>query len=84
MLLLFISGSRCDVCADNYYGNPEVPGGSCQPCNCSDKIDITRPGNCDPRTGKCLQCLFNTQGDQCEECKDNFFRLSPDDVCSRK
>lgn len=83
VLILFslVIGSRCDVCADNFYGNPEVAGGSCLPCNCSNNVDITQPGNCDTRTGKCLQCLFNTMGDHCEMCKDNFFRESPEDVC---
>ncbi|GLV46313.1 LanB1 [Carabus blaptoides fortunei] len=76
------AGSRCDVCADNYYGNPEVPGGTCQPCNCSNNVDVTRPGNCDPHTGKCLQCLFNTEGDHCEICMANYFRLVPEDVCT--
>ncbi|XP_050736724.1 laminin subunit beta-1-like isoform X4 [Eriocheir sinensis] len=63
------AGSRCDVCADNYYGDPEVPGGQCQPCDCSSNIDISRPGNCDPRTGECQQCLFNTFGFHCERCQ---------------
>lgn len=81
-VIWYITGSRCDVCADNYYGNPEVPGGTCQPCNCSNNVDVTRPGNCDPHTGKCLQCLFNTEGDHCEICMANYFRLDPEDVCT--
>nr|CAI5862511.1 unnamed protein product [Callosobruchus analis] len=31
------AGARCDICSDNYYGNPEVPGGSCRPCECNEK-----------------------------------------------
>ncbi|XP_025834691.1 laminin subunit beta-1-like, partial [Agrilus planipennis] len=75
------AGSKCDVCADNYYGNPEIPGGSCQLCDCSNKIDPLVPGNCDPHTGKCLRCLYDTTGDHCEICRDGFFRLSIDDNC---
>lgn len=67
------AGSRCDVCADNYYGNPEIPGGSCQSCECNNNIDISRPGNCDARTGECLQCLFNTGGLKCQQCRDGFY-----------
>lgn len=74
-------GSRCDVCDDNYYGNPEVPGGSCRPCNCNGQIDVLSPGNCDPHTGKCLKCLYETTGDHCEVCRPGFFRYTPDRMC---
>lgn len=67
------AGSRCDVCADNYYGHPDEPGGSCTKCNCSDNIDATKPGNCDPHTGTCLQCLHNTAGEHCEVCKEGYY-----------
>ncbi|XP_058129242.1 laminin subunit beta-1 [Anopheles ziemanni] len=67
------SGARCDVCADNYYGNPEKPGGLCQPCDCSNNVDSKRPGNCDAKTGQCLQCLYNTEGDHCEYCRDGYY-----------
>lgn len=67
------AGSRCDVCADNYYGHPEELGGFCSPCECNDNIDPTKPGNCDPHTGKCLQCLHNTAGDYCEICKEGYY-----------
>lgn len=75
------SGSRCDVCADNYYGNPDVPGGVCVPCDCSGKINLKQGGNCDPHTGKCLRCLDNTTGDHCEVCREGFFRYSDDSPC---
>lgn len=67
------AGSRCDVCADNFYGRPEELGGFCSPCDCNDNIDPTKPGNCDPHTGKCLQCLHNTDGDHCEVCKEGYY-----------
>lgn len=67
------AGSRCDVCADNYFGHPEEPGGSCQACDCNDNTDVTKPGNCDHHTGQCLQCLHNTGGDHCEHCRNDFF-----------
>lgn len=70
---IFLVGSRCDVCADNYFGNPDQPGGSCLPCNCSKNVDVSRPGNCDPRTGQCLSCLFDTEGFNCEICKAGFY-----------
>ncbi|ERL94756.1 hypothetical protein D910_12030, partial [Dendroctonus ponderosae] len=75
------AGTRCDVCSDNYYGNPEVPGGLCTPCDCNEKIDLIQPGNCDPHTGKCLKCLNETTGDHCEVCRDGFFRFAEDLPC---
>ncbi|KAL1110575.1 hypothetical protein AAG570_008103, partial [Ranatra chinensis] len=67
------AGPRCDVCADNYYGNPEEPGGRCRPCDCNNNIDITKPGNCDLHSGECLRCLFNTTGRNCELCEPHFY-----------
>ncbi|CAG9760320.1 unnamed protein product [Ceutorhynchus assimilis] len=75
------AGAKCDICFDNYYGNPEIPGGSCQPCECNDKIDLSQPGNCDPHTGKCLKCLFDTTGDHCEICRDGYFRFADNMPC---
>ncbi|XP_041973348.1 laminin subunit beta-1 [Aricia agestis] len=65
------AGLLCDVCADNYYGDPIK--GTCEKCDCSDNIDITKPGNCDPYTGKCLRCLHNTAGDHCEVCQEGYY-----------
>ncbi|KAG8239509.1 hypothetical protein J437_LFUL019146, partial [Ladona fulva] len=74
--------SRCDVCADNYFGNPDTPGGSCRQCNCSNNIDISHPGNCDARTGECLKCLLNTEGFNCEICKPNFYGDAVNQNCT--
>lgn len=70
------------MCDENYYGNPEVAGGSCRECNCSNNIDITRPGNCDPHTGKCLQCLFNTEGENCQVCKAGYYGDAIHQTCT--
>lgn len=76
------AGPRCDVCADNYFGDPDVPGGRCRPCQCNNNIDLSRPGNCDARTGHCLQCLFNTEGFGCEECQAGFFGDALNQLCT--
>lgn len=67
------SGPRCDSCAENYFGNPEVAGGSCSSCDCSNNTDLYRPGNCDPHTGRCLQCLYHTSGPNCQICQPDYF-----------
>ena len=76
------AGPRCDVCADNYFGNPEVAGGQCRPCQCNNNIDLSRPGNCDSRTGECQQCLFNTEGFSCEVCESGFFGDALNQQCA--
>ncbi|KAM3967987.1 LOW QUALITY PROTEIN: laminin subunit beta-1 [Aphomia sociella] len=73
------AGLLCDVCADNYYGDPIK--GTCEKCECNENIDITKPGNCDPYTGKCLQCLYNTAGDHCEICKDGYYGNALEQAC---
>lgn len=67
------AGAKCDTCDDNYFGNPDKPGGSCQQCNCNNNIDLGRSGNCDAKTGSCLQCLYDTDGGNCEFCRDGFY-----------
>ncbi|XP_076046327.1 laminin subunit alpha isoform X4 [Oratosquilla oratoria] len=66
-------GSRCELCAPGYYGEPEKLGEYCKPCNCSGNIDVRDPYACDDITGVCLACLNNTYGDNCERCAPNFF-----------
>ncbi|ALC38940.1 LanB1 [Drosophila busckii] len=65
------AGARCEQCADNYFGEPEL-GGSCEKCECSNNIDAYDVGNCDRRTGACLKCLYDTTGDHCELCRDGY------------
>ncbi|XP_026854032.2 laminin subunit beta-1 isoform X1 [Electrophorus electricus] len=67
------TGPHCDRCAPGYYGNPERPGGECRPCECNGNIDADDPESCDPRTGQCLKCLYNTDGPSCYECKPGYY-----------
>ncbi len=66
-------GGRCEACGPGYFGEPEVPGDFCKPCNCSENINVTDPGSCDPVSGLCLKCLYNTEGDACERCENWYF-----------
>ncbi|XP_071205207.1 laminin subunit beta-1-like [Salvelinus alpinus] len=66
-------GPRCDRCAPGYYGNPKHPGGKCRPCQCSGNIDTQDPESCEPMTGRCLSCLYNTDGPSCSDCKHGYY-----------
>ena len=55
------AGDRCAECADNFFGHPELPRGTCQNCDCSNNWDSEAEGNCDRQTGECLKCLFDTE-----------------------
>ncbi|KAM7136527.1 laminin subunit alpha-2 isoform 5-T5 [Molossus nigricans] len=67
------TGPRCERCAEGYFGQPSVPGGSCQPCQCNDNLDFSIPGSCDSLSGACLICKPGTTGRYCELCADGYF-----------
>ncbi|XP_050565519.1 laminin subunit alpha-2 [Cygnus atratus] len=66
-------GPRCERCAEGYFGQPLVPGGSCRPCQCNDNLDFSVPGSCDSLSGACLICKPGTTGQYCERCADGYF-----------
>ncbi|KAB0360576.1 hypothetical protein FD754_004732 [Muntiacus muntjak] len=65
--------SPSNKCAEGYFGQPSVPGGSCQPCQCNDNLDFSIPGSCDSLSGSCLICKPGTTGRYCELCADGYF-----------
>nr|XP_015860734.1 laminin subunit alpha-2 isoform X8 [Peromyscus maniculatus bairdii] len=67
------TGPRCERCAEGYFGQPSIPGGSCQPCQCNDNLDFSIPGSCDSLSGSCLICKPGTTGRYCELCADGYF-----------
>ncbi|XP_034028045.1 laminin subunit beta-2 isoform X2 [Thalassophryne amazonica] len=77
------AGSRCDKCAPGHYGNPEQPGGQCIPCQCHGNIDTQDPGSCDPETGRCLKCLYYTDGPSCAQCQQGFYGNALAQDCRR-
>ncbi|KAM9355578.1 laminin subunit alpha-2 [Pholidichthys leucotaenia] len=67
------TGPRCDRCSNGFYGQPTVPGGSCQPCDCNGNLDLSTPGSCDPVTGQCLRCRKGYGGVNCNSCAEGYF-----------
>eukprot|EP00117_Sycon_ciliatum_P032228 scpid2548/ scgid25039/ Laminin subunit beta-2; Laminin chain B3; Laminin-11 subunit beta; Laminin-14 subunit beta; Laminin-15 subunit beta; Laminin-3 subunit beta; Laminin-4 subunit beta; Laminin-7 subunit beta; Laminin-9 subunit beta; S-laminin subunit beta len=61
------TGLRCDTCLPGYYWTLS----GCTPCACSDQS-----GTCDRITGVCSNCSGNTDGDNCETCRSEFYRSS--------
>lgn len=85
---LGVTGARCELCADGYFGDPfgeRGPVRPCQPCQCNNNVDPSASGNCDRLTGRCLQCIHNTAGVYCEQCKAGYFgdalAPNPEDKC---
>ncbi|KAK7086938.1 Laminin, alpha 5 [Halocaridina rubra] len=66
-------GVRCERCSSGYYGQPEVLGDTCKPCECNYNINPADPYGCDDITGRCLSCLNNTYGDKCERCAPGYY-----------
>ncbi|XP_058930804.1 laminin subunit gamma-2 isoform X2 [Kogia breviceps] len=71
-----VTGARCELCADGYFGDPfgeHGPARPCQPCQCNNNVDPGASGNCDRVTGRCLKCLHGTAGAHCDQCKAGYF-----------
>ncbi|KAL1288484.1 LAMC3 [Ovibos moschatus] len=69
-------GRRCEICDDGFFGDPLGLSGRpqpCQPCQCSGNVDPNAVGNCDPLSGHCLRCLYNTTGVHCGHCREGFY-----------
>lgn len=85
---LGVTGARCELCADGYFGDPfgeRGPVRPCQPCQCNNNVDPRATGNCDRLTGRCLKCIHNTAGVHCDQCKAGYFgdplAPNPGDKC---
>ena len=67
-------GDQCEECDVGYFGDPLGQFGmvrGCSQCTCNGNI-ITNDG-CNRTTGECLDCKFNTTGDKCQFCLDNYY-----------
>uniref|UniRef100_A0A3Q2V7I8 Si:ch211-241e1.3 n=1 Tax=Haplochromis burtoni TaxID=8153 RepID=A0A3Q2V7I8_HAPBU len=56
-------------CQPGYYKDGSSPFlALCVACECNGLSD-----ECEDRTGRCLNCRYNTAGDRCERCKEGYY-----------
>uniref|UniRef100_A0A673CRX7 Laminin subunit alpha 3 n=1 Tax=Sphaeramia orbicularis TaxID=375764 RepID=A0A673CRX7_9TELE len=63
------TGDSCEKCAPGYFRDGSGSYlGRCLPCNCNGHAN-----ECEDKTGRCLNCQYNTAGDRCERCKEGYY-----------
>ncbi|KAB0405420.1 hypothetical protein E2I00_018925, partial [Balaenoptera physalus] len=74
-------GQYCERCSSGYRGNPQMPGGTCQRCDCSPHGSVH--DDCDRGSGQCV-CRPGATGLRCEDCEPRHILVesdSCDDEC---
>lgn len=61
-------GFSCEQCAEGHYRTSGNPADPCLPCQCNGLAQT-----CDQRTGVCINCTGNSEGDHCELCVPGYF-----------
>ncbi|XP_045893729.1 laminin subunit beta-1a [Micropterus dolomieu] len=56
-------GRQCDRCLPGHWGFP-----TCRPCSCNGHAD-----DCDPDTGRCINCRDHSTGHTCDRCVDGYY-----------
>ncbi|XP_047444954.1 laminin subunit alpha-3-like isoform X2 [Mugil cephalus] len=71
------AGDSCERCAPGFYRDGSRPYlGRCVPCECNGLAE-----ECEERTGRCLNCQYNTAGDRCERCKEGYYGNAAQRTC---
>ncbi|XP_006891492.1 PREDICTED: laminin subunit alpha-1 [Elephantulus edwardii] len=68
-------GQYCERCSSGFYGNPRVPGGSCQKCACN--TQGSEHSFCDGISGQCV-CKPGATGLRCDQCEARHIRMESD------
>ncbi|XP_028282768.1 laminin subunit alpha-3-like isoform X2 [Parambassis ranga] len=72
------TGDSCEKCAPGYYRDGSGPYlGRCVRCECNGLAV-----ECEDRTGRCLNCQYNTAGDRCELCKEGYYGNAVQRTCT--
>ncbi|KAG8014177.1 Laminin subunit alpha-3 [Nibea albiflora] len=71
------TGDSCEKCSPGYYRDGSGPFlGRCVPCQCNGLAH-----ECEEKTGRCLNCQYNTAGDRCERCKEGYYGNAAQRTC---
>ncbi|XP_017778098.1 PREDICTED: laminin subunit alpha-1-like, partial [Nicrophorus vespilloides] len=62
------TGPMCNSCKAEFYGKPNVEGGSCKPCDCNREGSLHNI--CNAITGQCL-CKKGITGLKCSQCEES-------------
>ncbi|TDH10018.1 hypothetical protein EPR50_G00093320 [Perca flavescens] len=76
------TGPSCDRCIPGFYGDLSLPGAQCEECPCNNNISPDDRDPCNSLTGECLQCLHNTTGPRCQDCKPGYYGNALDQDCN--
>ncbi|XP_055084301.1 laminin subunit alpha-3-like isoform X1 [Periophthalmus magnuspinnatus] len=72
------SGDSCEKCAPGFFRDGSGPYlGQCVPCSCNGLAT-----ECEDKTGRCLNCQYNTAGDRCEHCKEGYYGNPTQRTCT--
>ncbi|CAD5215290.1 unnamed protein product [Bursaphelenchus okinawaensis] len=67
----FVSGAKCDSCADGYHSMDGSLQNGCEPCDCDAGGSVNHV--CNPHSGQC-RCRPRVEGVRCDKpIKDHFF-----------
>ncbi|ESO89633.1 hypothetical protein LOTGIDRAFT_164938 [Lottia gigantea] len=75
-----VEGTKCTQCKKEYFNLRADNSDGCQPCDCEVGGTIGSNKTCEnDSTGQC-NCKQNVQNRQCDECKDGFYNLNPNNA----
>lgn len=70
----YVTGRKCDICKDRYYGLGSDVEKGCSACECNRDGSLNELDLCEQNDGQCYCKLF-VDSTACRECKSGFYSL---------